>query len=262
MGHWHSSKYRCSYLHVVIPILLYGSEVWGFANTQNIEVFQNQYFKHLLKLGGKTINNVVLGEREHFKIEKYIKQRMLNFWVRIATSKLNKVCLEVYHKMRELYDTGEYKSDWLSYIGCTLKQLQLDYLWKTPPNDMSPSNLKIVFDEKWYYSYQWLTEIENSNACDSYSIFKSNLQVELYLLLLDPKYSIRLCKFKAGNHRLPIVTGRFNNIDRQDRICGLCNLEDFGDKYHYLLKCSHYYKEGKDLIKDSYTVSPNTLKMS
>ncbi len=117
----------------IMPILLYGSEVWGFANTQNIEVFQNEYFKHLLKLGGKTINNVVLCELRCFIIEKYIKQRILNFWVRIATSKLNKVCLAVYPKMRELYDTGEYKSEWLSYIDFTLNQLQLDYLWTPPP---------------------------------------------------------------------------------------------------------------------------------
>ncbi len=35
-----------------------------------------------------------------------------------------------------------------------------------------------------------------------------------------------------------------------------------GDEYHYsILKCCHYYKERKDLIKDSYTVSSNTLKM-
>ncbi len=50
-------------------------------------------------------------------------------------------------------------------------------------------------------------------------------------------------------------------MDWQDRICGLCNLEDLGDEYHYLLKCCHYYNERKDLIKDSSTVSPNTLKM-
>ncbi len=35
------------------------------------------------------------------------------------------------------------------------------------------------------YSYQWLTEIENSSDCGSYSIFKSNLRVQPYLLLLD-----------------------------------------------------------------------------
>ncbi len=94
----------------------------------------------------------MLGELGRFKIEKYIKQRMLNFWVRIATSKLNEVCLAVYHKMRELYDTGEYKSDRLSYIDYILNQLQLDNLWKTPPNDLSPSNLLLsVVNWNWKF---------------------------------------------------------------------------------------------------------------
>ncbi len=29
----------------IMQILLYGSEIWKFSNTQTIEVFQNQYFK-------------------------------------------------------------------------------------------------------------------------------------------------------------------------------------------------------------------------
>ncbi len=46
----------------IMPILLYGSEVWGFSNTQNIKVFENQYFMHLIKLGSKSTNIIVLGE--------------------------------------------------------------------------------------------------------------------------------------------------------------------------------------------------------
>ncbi len=66
----------------VLPILLCGSEVWGFSNLQHIETFDNQYCKHL-KIGTKSINNIVPSDctRElgRFKIEKYLKQRMLNF---------------------------------------------------------------------------------------------------------------------------------------------------------------------------------------
>ena len=44
----------------VLPILLYGSEVWVFSNVQNIELFHNQFCKHLLKLGSISINNILL----------------------------------------------------------------------------------------------------------------------------------------------------------------------------------------------------------
>ncbi len=64
----------------ILPILLYGSEIWGFFNIhiQNINVFHNQYCKNLLKIGSKSINSITLEELGHYRIEKFIKQRMLN----------------------------------------------------------------------------------------------------------------------------------------------------------------------------------------
>ncbi len=46
----------------ILPILLYGYEVWGFLNIQSVEIFHNQYCKYLLRLGTKSINNIALGE--------------------------------------------------------------------------------------------------------------------------------------------------------------------------------------------------------
>ena len=247
----------------IMPILLYGSEVWGFSNTQGIEVFQSQFFKHILKLGTRSMNNLVLGELGRLKVEKYIKQRMLNFWVRIVTSKGNKVCLALYHKMRDLYDSGEYKSDWLCYINNTLSQLQLTSLWEADPGELLPNPLKNIFEEKlkYFYSHQWLTQIENSSACDTYSIFKTKIELEPYLLLLQPKFAIPLCKFRASNHRLPIVAGRFDNIPRNERVCDLCDSEEQADEYHYLFKCTQFSRERGEMINAEYTTNPNTLKM-
>ncbi len=112
-----------------------------FSNIQNIEVFPNQYCKHLLKIGSKSINNITLGELGLYRIEKFIKQRMLTFWVRIVTSKNNKISLAIYHHMRTLYDRGEYKSEWLSSIKSMLDQLQMGNLWNAAPEELNPISL-------------------------------------------------------------------------------------------------------------------------
>ncbi len=65
--------------------------------------------------------------------------------------------------------------------------------------------------------------------------------MEPYLTLLEPKYAIRISRFRASNHRLPIVVGRFNGRPRSERLCELCNLKDLGDEYHYLMKCDFFY---------------------
>ncbi len=80
----------------ILPILLYGCEVWCFSNIQSVEIFHKQYCKYLLRLGTKSINSIALGELGWFKVEIYIKQHMLNFWVRLSTSKTSKLSLALY----------------------------------------------------------------------------------------------------------------------------------------------------------------------
>ncbi len=100
---------------------------------------------------------------------------MLNFWVRLIKGKTNKISLTLYHKIEDQFDKGEYESEWLSSIKSTLDQLQMRYLWDTTPDELNPMTLKLAFDQKLQtvYGKQWLTQIKNSSACDTYSIFKS-----------------------------------------------------------------------------------------
>jgi hypothetical protein len=37
---------------------------------------------------------------------------------------------------------------------------------------------------------------------------------------------------------MPIETGRWQNISREDRICHVCR-EEVGDEYHYLFLCKN-----------------------
>ncbi len=77
----------------------------------------------------------------------------------------------------------------------------MSHLWNTPPEDLVKSTLKIEFENKLQilYGQQWLTEIQNSSACDSYNIYKTILNLEPYLTTLEPKHAIPMCKFRAKN---------------------------------------------------------------
>ena len=46
----------------VLPVLLYGCEVWGCANIDAIEVFYRKFLKIILKVGKATPNCIVYGE--------------------------------------------------------------------------------------------------------------------------------------------------------------------------------------------------------
>jgi hypothetical protein len=54
------------------------------------------------------------------------------------------------------------------------------------------------------------------------------------LNILEIKDAILLCRFRTTNNKLPIETGRWQNIPRENRKCKckLCNRSQIGDEYH------------------------------
>ena len=91
-------------------------------------------------------------------------------------------------------------------------------------------------------------------------MFKENCEFEEYLDILNNKERIVLCKFRTANHRLIIETGRWHNIDRENRICTLCDEGLVGDEFHYLLECSYFNDERKNLLGEDYCIRPNIIK--
>ena len=64
------------------------------------------------------------------------------------------------------------------------------------------------------------------------------------MLKLPKQCRISLCSLRTNNHRLPIVTGRYNGIPKEERYCNKCNNNVIGDEFHVLLECND------DVIRD------------
>ena len=58
----------------------------------------------------------------------------------------------------------------------------------------------------------------------------------------------------------PQIIDLWHNIDRDDRICTLCNAGLIGDEFHYLLKCTYSNDARKNFLGENYCVRPNTMK--
>ena len=83
----------------------------------------------------------------------------------------------------------------------------------------------------------WSSNILTKGICSSYNEFKSLYDMEDYLLKLNKNVRVPLTKLRANNNRLPIVTGRYQNISREERVCTKCNLNVIGNEYHIMLVC-------------------------
>ena len=82
-------------------------------------------------------------------------------------------------------------------------------------------------------------QLDESEKCLNYKSYKQEFCFENYFNIWPLPLSKYICKFRCLSHKLPIEKGCFLNIERNERICLLCNKNELGDEFHYLLN-SHW----------------------
>ena len=95
-----------------------------------------------------------------------------------------------------------------------------------------------------------------------YTLFKTDFYFANYLSRLSFQNRCWITKLRTSNLRLPIETGRWFNVLRENRICKLCNT-NIGDEYHYLFSCKNQDVEHnrRKYIQKYYKYNPNVYKM-
>ena len=160
-----------------------------------------------------------------------------------------------------MYDRNILKCKWLHNVKSILDYCGYSNMW-----------YEMYINVKWLKTtlYQkledlaiqrWFAEVNDNRNCTIYRIIKATFGFEKYLTISDPKQRNNICKFRTTNHKLPIVTGRFNNVERAHRLCNLCDEMELGDEFHYLFNCTHFINERALYIKPYYRIRPNTLKL-
>ena len=113
------------------------------------------------------------------------------------------------------------------------------------------------------YFQRWCEKISLSSKCYYYSKFKVDLFNEVYLSCVDiKKFRQSLARFRCSSHDLMIESGRYRNIQRHDRVCPVCNLNEIEDEFHFLLICPLYYSLRCKYIRKYYYVHPTVMKFS
>ena len=85
--------------HTIVPILLYGCEVWGFENTDIIERLHNEFLRKITFLRKSTPLYMLQSEFGRYSLKVNIKVRMLNVWFSVITGRQNKLAFLVYKIM-------------------------------------------------------------------------------------------------------------------------------------------------------------------
>jgi hypothetical protein len=91
------------------------------------------------------------------------------------------------------------------------------------------------------FMQDWKASIDTSPKLFYYFKIKGIFEYEAYLDKISNN-TIRkhLTRFRLSSHNLEIELGRYHGIDRENRICKLCNLNTIESEFQFLLCCPKY----------------------
>ena len=251
---------------MIVPILLYGCEIWGFENNSALENFHMKFCKKTLGVHKYTPNCIVLCELGRHKIAQTIDNRMFNYWVKINCEKSSKLTNVLYQLLRNLHEQNIIQSPWLNKIKSILNNSGMNYLWDLDPSYLNKIWLKgtMKIRQSDIGCQELNSEIANSSQCTIYKHIAPQRQMATYLKQLDKTTRLPITKIRCLNNKLPIITGRYQNVNRNERYCTLCLVEEvkvLGDEYHFIMECPHFCQSRKAFLSSNYYKRPNMEKL-
>ena len=225
----------------VLPIMLYGCEIWGYGNNYLLDAVLLKFCKYLLGLKPSTPNCMVYGELGCYPVSLSIKTRMVGYWLKLTSLDDDRICKKLYTVLFEMYNNNDYDSNWLNCVRNILQQNGLGNIWQTQGMNINHISVKKELKAmlKAQFAQEWRMSVEESSKCRLYKNIKTELKLEPYLVKLRSPVWKYIVKFRCSNHKLPIERGRYTGLDRNLRYCDLCDLNVIGDEYHVFFECSN-----------------------
>ena len=234
--------------------------IWGYENTDILERIHTDFLRKITNSRKSTPLYMLYAELGRHPISIDIKCRMIKFWNKIILSKQTKLSYISYQIMRH-YNNHQFK--WITSIKNILNNTGNPDLWLNQ-NNITTNNIDKLIKQNLLdtFNQNWNSKLQTSSKGKNYSLLKDNVNIEYYIQNL-PKYAyLPLLKLRSSNTYFAVERGRWSNnhVPYNERKCTLCNLNELGDAFHYVLICPYFNIKRKQLIKPYYITNPNIIK--
>ena len=227
----------------IIPVLTYGSQIWGTRVNATIENVKLKFCKRQLGVGTTTPSVAVLGECGTFPIFIQCFINVLKYWFKLVNLPNDSLLRSCYDMLCVHVAAG--RENWAGDVKSILYRHGFGYVWEQQNIDDIHSFIEL-FTQRLCDSYvqNWNSDRNEMPKLSLYNLFKLNFETEPYLLFNIPRRLRKyLAKFRTSSTSLEIEIGRHNGILRENRLCKLClknNVYKVEDEFHMLLECPVY----------------------
>jgi hypothetical protein len=244
----------------IIPMITYGSEIWGLNVHKDIEHVQNKFYRKVLGVGSKTPSVAILGECGRLKVYIHCYVKCIKYWLKLLSLPKTSLLYSCYDMLFK-QDSAQ-RHNWASKVREILCMYGFGFVWYNQGVEdidgfMKEFKLRLIDCEmqNWNGHKQTLSKLQY------YNMYKTVLLPEGYLYLEIPhKFKTALAKLRTTSHTLEIETGRHKNVNMEDRLCKLCgnsNLYFIESEYHVFMECSVY-----DDLRKKYLSKTNIITVN
>lgn len=238
--------------NLVLPVLLYGCEVWGYGDIIQIQILHRKFIKTLLGVYTSTPNVMVYGESGQFDIKNHVVSRMITFYMRLVNGNHNKISYIMYRLLRTRCNLDDnYDVPWIKMISNNLSLMGMRDIWESQGLNFTTEYVKqaVKLRLKDVFLQEWSNELQLHEYCDNYRLFKKDWQFENYLVDLNYYQRQAICKFRCRSNHIPVCRSRFTKCSHDDMICPLCDIHEIADESHLLFHCKFFTSDREKCFK-------------
>lgn len=171
----------------------------------------------------------------------------LLYWREIVSEKKG-LRWEVYQEGRK--EIGRDKEAWCDYTKKMMTEVGLEECWeKQDVMEVDKGTWRSIVWKKIQDKEQekWRANMEGKSKLRTYRDMKKDLEMERYLKEGTAQQRRVMVMIRGGTNDLRIETGRYEKLEKEERICIFCDSGEVEDESHFLCRCAAW-KEERELV--------------
>lgn len=255
------------YDSLVWPVISYGAAVWGCRSFSCINAVQNRAMRYFLGVGKYTPNAALAGEMAWQPPVVRQWKTIASYWACICNTRSTRI-----NKRIAVWASVKAGTSCKNWFFSVKKQINDCNLVNCSDVNVNVSKAYIVEGIQSYmtnkFIAEWLETINRTtsvtgrggNKLRNYCTYKSEFTTEHYCnMIMPPQHRSAYCKFRCGVAPIRIETGRFENLNIENRTCPFCQAIE--TESHVIFDCPLYNDLRISLLNTILSIEPNFYDM-
>ncbi|CAG2208135.1 unnamed protein product [Mytilus edulis] len=235
----------------VLPILEYGSGVWGHKRYDSLERLQYRAIRTFLGVSLTTPIPAITGDMGWYPVHHRIQVNIVRLYCRLVKLPDTRICRKVFVWDQNI--STRYRDTWFNHAKKLFDSCGLsDVFFLENQHIITPyliDSVKTHLENE--HKQSWLNNIQQMPKLRTYKLFKTEFETETFLKrCLTRSQRSSISRMRCGTFPLEIEKGRVRNIPVERRTCKMCDTNSVEDEIHFLIHCPKYTEKRNKLFEN------------